>query len=132
MQFSPQTRITISFLWTYVGLNMVFADVLSLYTPGTLPQVLEGTVEGVALSDMLMLVAAACLQIALVMIVLAQVLPPRWCKYANIFAALFTAAFIVGGGSLKPHYILFASFEIGALLTILALVLRRPQPEHAR
>ncbi|PWJ21600.1 DUF6326 family protein [Jannaschia seohaensis] len=115
----------LSLLWVFVSLNIVFADVLSIYTPGVLPQVMEGVVEGVALSETLMLIAAVFIQIPLAMIVLTHLLPPRGLKLVTTVAALVTAAFVIGGGSLKPHYIFFASCEVLALLTILRQTWRR-------
>lgn len=131
MPRSLQNRITISCLWTFIGLNMVFADVLSLYTPGTLPQLLEGTTEGVVLSEQLMLIAAVFLQVALVMIVLTQLLPGKACRYANMLAVVITSAFVIGGGSAKLHYLFFASCEVAAMLCILALAWRLEEPTRA-
>ncbi|WP_147127763.1 DUF6326 family protein [Shimia ponticola] len=120
-----QTRIAVSFLWCFVALNMAFADVLSIYTPGTVPQLMNGTIEGVALSETLMLIAAVMLQIAMVMIVATQFLPDKWCRIVNSVAVIVTAAFVIGGGSLKPHYIFFAVSEVAAMATVLVLMWRR-------
>jgi len=49
---------------------------------------------------------------------LAFVLPRRLNRIANLLAAPIIALFVVGGGSLLPHYILLASFEIAALTGI--------------
>lgn len=124
MESRRATRNVISALWAYVALNIAFADILALYTPGVLPAIMGGTVEGVALSQALMLVAALILQIPLSMIVAAQVLPPRLWRAANGTAIGLTALFVIGGGSLKPHYIFLASCEMIALLAIALLVWR--------
>jgi hypothetical protein len=115
----------ISLLWIAVVLNMVFADMLSIYTPGVLPQVMNGVVEGVTLSENLMLIAAVFIQIPIAMIVVSHLLPGRIAKGANTVAVTVTAAFVVGGGSLKPHYIFFASCELIAMAGILHLTWRR-------
>ncbi|MBB5515159.1 hypothetical protein FHS89_001169 [Rubricella aquisinus] len=121
MPDTPSLRTKISLLWVFVSLNIVFADVLSLYTPGVVPQLMTGVIEGVTLSEELMLMAAIFIQIPVGMIVLTQVLPARRNRIANIVAAGVTILFVVGGGSLKLHYIFFASCEVIALLVIIYL-----------
>jgi hypothetical protein len=125
MQSKLSAPSLISLLWTSVVLNMVFADVLSIYTPGVLPQVMDGVVEGVTLSENLMLIAAVFIQLPVAMIVVTHLLPKRAAKGANTFSVIVTAAFVVGGGSLKPHYIFFASCELIAMAGILFLTWRR-------
>ena len=39
-------RNALSSLWAFVALNIAFADILGLYTPGVIPAVIEGVVEG--------------------------------------------------------------------------------------
>lgn len=118
-------RVPVSLLWVTVSLNIVFADVLSLYVPGVLPEVMNGTVEGVTLSESLMLVAAFFIQIPITMIILTYLLSPRLLRPVTMVAVLITAAFVIGGGSLKPHYLFFAFCEVMALSAILYLTWRR-------
>jgi hypothetical protein len=42
-------------------------------------------------------------------------------RIANFTAAVLTAVFVIGGGSLKLHYIFFASNEILILMMIVTL-----------
>jgi len=127
MRSNVSAPMLISLLWTTVVLNMIFADVLSIYTPGVLPQVMDGVVEGVTLSENLMLIAAGFIQIPIAMIIATHLLPEKIAKVTNTFAVIVTAVFVVGGGSLKPHYIFFASFELVAMAGILYLTWRRAQ-----
>ena len=130
MQTITARRNTLSSLWAFVALNIAFADILSLFTPGVIPEVITGVVEGVALTETLMLVAAVFIQIPVAMIVAMQLLPPRRWRGVTTAAVIVTAAFVIGGGSLKPHYVFFASCEIAALLAIALLVWRAPLPAH--
>ncbi|PTX56420.1 hypothetical protein C8N43_1079 [Litoreibacter ponti] len=125
-------RHVISSLWTMVALNIAFADILGLYTPGTLPEVMSGVIEGVALSDNLMLIAAVFIQIPIAMIVATQLLAARTLRLVSLVAVLVTALFIIGGGSLKPHYIFFALCEIAALAAIAVLVWGEANAEPRR
>ena len=119
-------RNALSSLWAFVALNMAFADILSLYSPGVIPEVIDGVIEGVTITENMMLIAAVFIQIPLAMIVAMQFVAPRAWRVLNRLAALITAAFVLGGGSLKPHYIFFASFEILGLILIGLLVWRSP------
>lgn len=126
---SDMTRRTaISSLWTLVALNIAFADILALYTPGVLPDLMRGVAEGVMLSETLMLVAAVFIQIPVAMIVATQLMPVRALRLVTSTAIVVTALFIVGGGSPKPHYVFFAGCEILALLGIALLVWRTKAP----
>lgn len=124
-------RCALSSLWAFVALNIAFADILGLYTPGVIPEVIEGVIEGVTITENMMLIAAVFIQIPVAMIVAMQFLRLRAWRTVNISAALVTAVFVVAGGSMKPHYIFFASCEIVALLSIVVLVWRAPTSEWA-
>jgi mannose/fructose/N-acetylgalactosamine-specific phosphotransferase system component IIC len=39
-------------------------------------------------------------------------------RWANTVAAVITTAFVVGGGSLTPHYVFFAAVEIACMALI--------------
>jgi hypothetical protein len=124
-------RNALSSLWTFVALNIAFADILGLYTPGVIPEVIEGVIEGVTITENMMLIAAVFIQIPVAMIVAMQFLPLRAWRAVNTLAAVVTAVFVVAGGSLKPHYIFFASCEILALLLIARLVWQVPESKRA-
>ncbi|WP_424984129.1 DUF6326 family protein [Maritalea sp. S77] len=108
----------ISTLWIVVMFNMVFADVLSFISPGFLAEASTGVIDGITITPMFILLAAIFAQIAIVMIFLSRALPRRSCRIANWVAVVLTILFVVGGGSLAPHYILFASVEVLAMLYI--------------
>lgn len=108
----------ISTLWVVILFNMVFADILSFMDPDFLAQVATGMVEGVTITPMFLLLAALFIQVAIVMIYLSRALSQRASRVANLVAVVVTIVFVVGGGSLKPHYIFFASVEVIAMLYI--------------
>jgi hypothetical protein len=117
-------RQQISTLWIVVMINMVFADILSFMYPEFLAQVSTGTIDGVTITPMFMLVAAVLIEVGILMIYLTHVLSPKATKIANLAAVVLTIVFVVGGGSLKPHYIFFATVEVLALLYIGSLAWR--------
>jgi hypothetical protein len=130
MQGLTDQGIRISLLWITVMFNMVFADVLSLFSPGFLAEVIGGHAEGVQITDRLLLVAALFIEVPVLMIVLTHVLPHRASCIANIGAAIVTITFVIAGGSWKPHYVFFATVETLALLAIIHLAITW-RPERA-
>ena len=126
MHIQANRRNTLSALWALVSLNIAFADILGLYTPGVIPEVISGVIEGVTITENMRLVAAVFIQIPIAMIVAMQLMPQRVWRLVNTTAIVVTALFVIGGGSLKPHYIFFASCEILALFGIAWLVWRTP------
>lgn len=122
----------VSTLWIVIMFNMAFADILGFIDPTTLSEIATagtegvafGNIENVVITPLLLLVAAVFIQIAIVMIYLSKALPKKANRIANTIAALLTSVFILGGGSLSPHYIFFASIEILCLGYIVLLVWR--------
>ncbi len=108
----------ISTLWIVVLFNMAFADILSFMDPKFLTQVATGVVDGVTITPMFLLLAAVFIQVAILMIYFSRALSRRASRTANLVAVVVTILFVVGGGSLKPHYIFFASVEVIAMLYI--------------
>lgn len=108
----------ISSLWVVVMFNMAFADILSFMDPDFLTQIATGTIDGVTITPMFLLMAAVFVEIAIVMIFLTRALGRRASRTTNFVAVAVTILFVVGGGSLKPHYIFFASVEVIAMLYI--------------
>lgn len=119
----------ISTLWIVVMFNMAFADILGFIDPAT-QEVLAaastngvsfGNIEGVVITPTMLLVAAVFIEVAVLMIFLSRTLERRANRTANFVAASITTVFILGGGSLQPHYIFFASIELACLAYIVIL-----------
>jgi Sec-independent protein secretion pathway component TatC len=120
----------LSTLWVVVMFNMVFADILTFIRPGALQELWTGQ-AGVQVTPGLLLGFAILLEVPIAMIFLSRTLkrgPNRW---ANTVAAVVTTAFVVGGGSLTPHYVFFASVEIACMALIVWSVWTRRSSEAA-
>lgn len=113
--------VHISTLWVVVMINMAFADILGFMQPGFLAQAATGVVSGIEITPSFLLIAAVFVEIAIVMIYLSRALPRHRARIANLIAAPITILFIIGGGSIAPHYIFIASIETLCLLAILWL-----------
>lgn len=118
-----------STLWVVVMFNMVFADILTFITPGALQELWAGQ-AGVQITPGLLLVFALLLEIPIAMIYLSRILEPRVNRWANTLAAVTTALFVVGGGSLAPHYVFFATVEVACMALIVWSVWFRSSSER--
>ncbi|MDO8963641.1 MAG: DUF6326 family protein [Coriobacteriia bacterium] len=119
-------RTTVSTLWIVVMLNMIMADILGFIQPGALQGAVTGP-GGVQITQGLLLVFALLLEIPIVMVFVSRVLKrgavSRW---ANAVAAVITAVFVVGGGSMElPFYAFFATAEIVCMAAIVWLLWSR-------
>jgi CBS domain containing-hemolysin-like protein len=115
----PDTKALLSTLWIVVMINMLKADILSLYIPGAAEEVAKTAASTGTSISQLMLGAAIMMEISIVMILLSRVLKYGLNRWVNIIVSVITIVFVVGGGALYPHYIFIASVEVLCLLLII-------------
>jgi Sec-independent protein secretion pathway component TatC len=117
----------LSTLWVVIMLNMVFADILTFIKPGALQDLWAGQ-GGVQITPGLLLLFAILIEVPIAMIVLSRVLRPGPARWTHTTAAVVTTAFVVGGGSLTPHYVFFATVELACMALIVWSVWTRRDP----
>lgn len=110
-------KVLLSTLWIVVMVNMLKADILSLYIPGAAEEVAK-TAGGTPI-PVLMLGGAIMMELSIVMIILSRVLRYNVNRWANIIVGVITIAFIWGGAASQPHYIFIAAVETICLLLII-------------
>lgn len=118
----------LSLLWIVVLFNIVFADIVGFANPGALQGILEGT-TGIQITQKLLLIFSVLLEIPIVMIFLSRVLSYKANRFANIFAAIITILFVIGGGSSYLSYLFFATVETICLLIIIRSSWKWRNPE---
>ena len=111
------TKVLLSTLWIVVMINMLKADILSLYIPGAIEEVIK--FAGGTPITLLMLSGAIMMEISIAMIILSRFLKYKLNRWLNIIVSVITIVFIVGGGSTYPHYIFIAAVEVICLLLII-------------
>jgi len=111
------TKVLLSTLWIVVMINMLKADILSLYIPGAADEVAK--TAGETPIAILMLGGAIMMEISIVMIILSRVLKYRVNRWVNIITSIITIAFIWGGASSEPHYLFIGTVETICLLLII-------------
>lgn len=119
-------KTILSSLWVVVMINMLNADILTLFIPGAIDEMLQ--FAGDTPIPQLMLGAAVIMEVAIVMIVLSHVLTYRVNRWANIIVAGLMIVFVIGGGSTSPHYLFIATVKVICLLLIIGIAWRWPKP----
>jgi hypothetical protein len=87
-------KSVLSTAWIFVLLNVIFRDLHELFRPGMLQEMLSGTVNGVTVTDQVLLLGGIMLQLPLAMVLLSRVLPDRASRWANVVAALAAIAIV--------------------------------------
>ena len=113
------TKVLLSTLWIVVMINMLKADILSLFIPGALEEVAKTSISTGTPIAQLMLGAAIMGQLAIAMMILSRVLKYGINRWVNIVVGIVTIAYIWGGMASYPHYIFIAMVETICLLLII-------------
>ena len=114
-------RILLSVLWVFVILNFFARDIHELGRPGMLEQMMSGTIDGVVITEKLMLLGGIMIEIPILMTVLALLLPYGMNRWANIVVGLLTMVMIVTM-NLQPD--LDNVFFMGIQLIALTFIVR--------
>jgi len=113
------TKVLLSTLWIVVMLNMLKADILSLYIPDAAEEVARTATSAGASIPQLMLGGAVMGELALIMIILSRVLKYGINRWVNIVMGVVTIVYVWGGAASYPHYIFIATVETICLLLII-------------
>ena len=113
------TKVLLSTLWIVVMINMLKADILSLYIPGAAEEVARTSASTGTPIPQLMFGGAIMMEISIAMIILSHVLKYGINRWVNIIVGIITIAFVVSGGVSYPHYIFIATVEVICLLLII-------------
>jgi hypothetical protein len=123
-------KTKLSALWTFVLINMIFADIFSFMNPGFVRQMAAGdVVDGTRITPAFLLVAAMLTEISMAMVVLPRLLNYRANRWANILGGLFTVLWVIAGGSATPTYIFISSVEVICSAWIIWLAWQWRAPE---
>lgn len=107
-------------MWVFVVLNFLARDFHELARPGMLNQMMEGTVNGVEITEQLMLLGGVMIEVPILMTVLTLFADKKIGQWVNIIAAVFTMA-VIGMNNLEPDLdnIFFMTIKISALIYII-------------
>lgn len=124
-KLKPQTLL--STLWVFILLNIVFRDLHQLGKAGFLEEIITGTVNGIKITDQLMLIGGILAEIPILMVLLSRILPDKVNKWANIIAGVITLGVSVSSIAYADmddifHFV----FEVAAILWIFRIAWKLP------
>lgn len=123
----------LSLLWVFALFNYIYADILSIYEPGIVEELMTGSIGGIEFTQGLLLGAAVLMETAILMVVLSRILEYRVNRLANIiFGTVHTlSVFISLFVGTKPalFYIFFSTIEMATTLLIIGLAWKWTVPE---
>ncbi|GGI05204.1 DUF6326 family protein [Egicoccus halophilus] len=123
------TRATLSSLWVYVLLNVLFRDIHELFRPGFVAELVDNSVRGTTVDTAAVLVGGLALQLPLAVVVLSRLLNHRPARLANITGAAITAILLTSVWPKDADDVMFWAFELLGLAAIAVLAWRWAAPE---
>ena len=109
-------KVKLSTLWIVVMMNMIFADIFTVFVELVNKNTLTAIPGDV---KVVMGIAAVVTNIPILMIYFSRVLPYKWNRLSNIVAGILTIIYIIGPGDTSVHYLIVASIEVIILLIII-------------
>jgi hypothetical protein len=123
-------KTTLSTLWIFVLLNVIFRDIHELFRPGFLAEMMTGTVNSVQVTEGTLLIAGVMLEIPIAMVPLSRILNYSVNRWANIIVGIFTIASVVINNTAPDlDDIFFAAIEVVSLTLIVWYAWKWPKPE---
>ena len=112
-----ERRALLSALWMFVLLNFIFRDLHEIAKADFLADALNGIYDGREVTEAMFLLGGIIVEVPILMMLMAWVLPLRATRWANsIVAPLFGLTFIGVAGDLDDY------FHIGLILVALAVI----------
>lgn len=113
-----EMKARLSTLWIFVLLNLLFRDIHELFRPGLLQEMMTGTVNGVQMTQGVLLAGGIMLEFLIAMVILSRVLEYRANRWANMIVSAVAIPLVVGSGPKDLDDRFFATVEVVALVGI--------------
>lgn len=123
-------KILLSTLWIVVMFCLLKADILSLFIPGIAEELAQTSVITGASIPQLMLFGAVMGTVGIAMIFFSRILEHSVNRWVNLIISPLYILYIIGGGTLYPHYIFLATVEVICLALIFWNTLRWSKSEN--
>ena len=114
----------LSLLWIFALLNYIYCDLLGMFDPSILKELMTGTVGGLELTQGFLLGAAILMEIPIAMVLLSRLLKYSINRWANIIAGVIMTVVQILSlfvGTPTMYYIFFSIIEIATTLAIVWL-----------
>ena len=129
---SIKPQILLSTLWIFVLLNMIFRDLHQLGHPGFIEEMMSGVVNGVKITNELMLLGGFLAEIPILMVLLSRILGDTINKWANVIASVITLLVLMSAlPSADMDDIFFMAIEGVAFIMIIRIAWILPSSVNA-
>ncbi len=113
---APDRAARLSLLWVFALFNYLYCDVLGLFDPEVLQELMDGEVGGVEVTPTFLLGSGLLMEIPIAMVLVSVVLPHAASRWANVVAGsvmtvVQVASLFVGSGP-AAYYAFFSVIEI--------------------
>lgn len=125
-------KIKLATLWAALMFLYTYGDILGFYTPGNLEQLISGEIEGIQLTEGLLIVNAVTMMIQSVMIFLSVALKANANRWANLIIGAFAAVVLVVAtyvGGIDFRYAIQVSVELVLIALIIWHAWKWPKQE---
>lgn len=127
MRYPSKQQYLLSKLWLFVLLNMIFRDLHQLGKSSFIEEILSGVVNGVKITDELMLFGGVLAEIPIAFALFSNYLPSKTNKWANIAASTITTLVLLSGlPSADLDDIFFLTIEVTSLISIMVVAWKLP------
>lgn len=116
-------QVKLAAAWTSFMFLYVYVDILFIYFPGIVEDILAGVVWEFQISQVWAVSALGLMAIPILMIVLSTVLPARANRITNLAAASLYAL-VSGFNAIGESWTYYFAFSIGLELVVLAMIFR--------
>jgi hypothetical protein len=121
----------LSTLWIFVLLNIIFRDLHQFVKSRFIQEIMTGTVNGIEITDELMLLGGFLAEIPILMVLLSRILSENANKWANIIAGIITlGVFATGIASLDIDDAFHMAIETAAILWIFRIAWKLPTQDN--
>ncbi len=116
----PQTLL--STLWVFILLNMIFRDLHQFGKAGFLEEMMSGVVNGVKITEDLMLFGGLLAEIPIIMVLLSRILADKANQWANIIASVLTMLVLLSAlPTADMDDIFFTVIEVAGFVAIIRI-----------
>ncbi len=88
-------QVLLSTLWIFILFNMTFRDLHQFGKASFIQEIMSGVVNGIEITDELMLFGGLIVEIPIIMILLSRILTDKLNKWTNIVASVLTWLILV-------------------------------------
>lgn len=121
---------TLSLLWLFAILNILFRDVHEMTMASTITEILSGTVAGNPVTEAVLLAGAFAVELLLLGFLLSALLARTWARLLNLILAPIAIAGTFSVPPADPDDTFFAAVEVLTFATIFTLAWRwAPAPK---